>query len=63
MRLSEKQIEDLLRSCQLTLEGAYAIHLTDEYFKRGFLLATTEITKLFMEVLKKYNVNNKENNM
>lgn len=57
MKLSEKEIKDLINHCRLILEGAYYHQLTDEYFKRGFLLATTEISKLFIDALNKFDIN------
>lgn len=57
MNLSAKDIRALIKSCQTQVETAYKGKLdADEYFKRGFLLATKEISDLMVNVLMQYEV-------
>lgn len=61
MKLSDREIKMLIRNCQLQVENAYQGKLDgDEYFKRGFLLATKEISELMVNVLSQYEVNPNE---
>lgn len=64
MLLSQKEIEVLLKSSQHIVEKAYESKLEnpfggDEYFKRGFLLACKELTKVFLNVLEQFDVKSK----
>lgn len=57
MKLSDREIKTLIKSCQSQVETAYKGKLDgDEYFKRGFLLATNEISNLMVNVLSQYEV-------
>lgn len=57
MKLSDKEIKALIKNCQIQVETAYKGKLDDdEYFKRGFLLATKEISELMVNVLGQYEV-------
>ncbi len=61
MKLSQNEIKGLIKTCQLQVETAYKSKLEedfggDEYFKRGFLLATNEISNLMVNVLNQYQV-------
>lgn len=57
MVLSEREIKGLITNCKLQVESAYRGKLDDcEYFKRGFLLATKEITDLMANVLNQYEI-------
>ena len=57
MILTSKEIKALITTCQLQVELAYKGKLDDdEYFKRGFLLATNEISNLMVNVLSQYEI-------
>jgi len=57
MILTSKEIKALITTCQLQVEQAYKGKLDDdEYFKRGFLLATNEISNLMVNVLSQYEI-------
>lgn len=61
MILTTKDIKTLIKKCQLSVEQAYQSKLEenfggDEYFKRGFLLATNEISNVMINVLNQYEI-------
>lgn len=57
MKLSDREIKSLIKNCQSQVETAYRGKLDgDEYFKRGFLLASKEICELMVNVLGQYEV-------
>lgn len=61
MILGERDIRSIINNCKFQIESAYQHQLEenfggDEYFKRGFLLATREITEMLVETLKKYRI-------
>jgi hypothetical protein len=65
MILTVKAIKALIKKCQLQVEQAYQAQLEedfggDEYFKRGFLLATNEISNLMINVLSQYEIRTNE---
>jgi len=64
MKLNKNEISRIIEDCRLIVEGAYRGKIeSDEYFHRGFLLATTEISKLMIQALEKYDVTTRgENN-
>lgn len=64
MILTPKEIKALIKNCQLQVEQAYRCKLEeffggDEYFKRGFLLATNEISNVMVNVLSQYEIKTK----
>lgn len=67
MILTIKDIKALIKKCQLQVEQAYKHQIEpdfggDEYFKRGFLLATNEISNLMVNVLSQYEIRPNESN-
>lgn len=57
MKLSDREIKALIKNCQTQVETAYKGKLDgDEYFKRGFLLASKEISDLMVNVLRQYEI-------
>jgi hypothetical protein len=60
--LTEKEIEVLLKVCELTVTQAFKEKIKgDEYFKRGFLLACQELRAVITNVLSQYQVIRNEN--
>lgn len=60
-----KNFSDLINESQKIVEKAYENKLEenfggDEYFKRGFLFACKELTAVFLDTLKKYEIRVKE---
>ena len=57
MKLNKNEISRIIDDYRLIIEGAYRGKIeSDEYFHRGFLLATTEISKLMIQALEKYDI-------
>jgi hypothetical protein len=63
MTPEDLKLKSLLNNCRVVLEQRYHGKIEgDEYFKRGFLLGTKEITEELFNALKDYTITKKENN-
>lgn len=57
MKLNKNEISRIIDDCRLTVENAYRGKIeSDEYFHRGFLLATLELSRLINQAFEKYNI-------
>lgn len=65
MAISSEEVKTIIENCKITVESAYKVKLDenfggDEYFKRGFLFACQELTKIFLNTLSQFDITRKQ---